>query len=541
MTRTLPSGPWHGHFMYADEVDVAHATSLTLEASGHAIEGAGADADGPFTVVGVWDGARAQARWQKRYVDMGGVVVAYVGRWDDAHQELTGRWRVVNNPVHGRFALRPGDGGMFETTPRDARAFMRQRAAEWQSLCKVDLEALRFDGERAMLAHLLRDPDYVRTMQQAVLERDEAEGAMRRQSMSASRVRLRRAMAPGLFALLDRCQEALGLRAPVLLYVVNDGAVNARVVATRDNVISVTFTSAALNQLDPDELLYVLGHELGHALLGHLETPRVDDPSVGGLTCLRSFALQRYEELSADRVGLLCCRDVHTALRAEFVLTTGVVNRAVLGAPSAFLEHARRAVDELEAARGHAVHLGFDTHPYGEMRALAIELFSRSTTFRALVGAGGGDLDEPALERQVARLVRLMNPSIMEAGLQGTDALEFMLLGSLAVAAATKGTSRTEANAIRRLGRGHDELVERLTAMPLEEQQIRMIELAELLVAALPVADRAGIVNDVTLVARADGRISRAEREVLDGVAGLLGLDPEGVGDALAAAEAGLD
>ena len=540
--RAPAAGAWHGHYTWAFDPDRVHPTSFTLSLAGSTLEGAGVDEGGEFTLAGTWDGTRAVARWQKRYADHGAAPIAYVGRLSP-EGELAGRWRIVDGAETGRFALRPGDGGMFETSTRNAKAALRARTRAWQAHCKVDLEALRFDGERAVLAHLLGDPAYVHAMQRATAERDELVGAMRRRAVAYDRVRLRRAMVPGVFKLLDRCVEVLGLTAPVELYVVNDGAMNAHVITSRDHGISVELTQGILNALEPAELLSVLGHELGHALLGHLETPQVlEGDSVSGLTCLRSFALQRYEEVSADRVGLLCCDDLAVALRTEFILTTGVTNRALLGDPAAFLEHARAALAALEKTGAEALNpYGLDTHPYGEMRAVAVDLFARSTTFAKLMGRAGGELDEARMERDVARLVRLMNPSAVEAGLKDTDTLELLLLGAIAVAEATRGTSAAEAKVIRRLGREHPELDERLREMTFEEQQVRLVELAELLTATLPVGARAGVVDDLTLVAQADGRISAKERRVLDAIAGLLGLGAEGVGDALDLANAGLD
>lgn len=537
-----PAGAWHGHFTYSYDPEMPHPTALVLAVRGAEVEGAGEDEDGEYVVEkGAWDAARGVVRWQKRYPAAGGATVAYVGRWGPAEAELTGRWRIVNSAMHGRFALRPGAGAGYEPSTKEARAFLRRRAAAWQTLCGVDLEALRFDGERAMLAHLLRDPDYVKLMQKVSAERDEFEGAQRKRTLNHSgRLRLRRPMVPGIFALLDRCVEVLGLKAPVELGVVNDGSVNASVTCTSDNRVTIDLTNGIINQLEPAELLYVLGHELGHALLGHLETPRVENQETSGLTCLRSFALQRYEEVSADRVGLLCCQDVHTALRAEFVLTTGIVNRAALGEVGAFLEHSRAAVDAYDAAPGAGTH-GLDTHPYGELRALAIDLFGRSKTYRQLLGRAGGEVSEEAMEREVARLVRLMNPSALEAGLKSTDALEFLLLGAVAVAQASGGTSASEAKVIKRLGREHPEVLERVRALPFEEQQIRMLELAELLAVALPAPERQGLVNDITLVASADGRVTKKEREALDALSGLLGLNNEAVGDVLDLFGPGLD
>lgn len=535
---TLPAGPWHGHFAYSREPMGLNPTALTLSLDGDAIEGAGADHDGEFDLRGVRDGA--QVRWQKRYRQPGGPRVVYAGAWDQATGELSGRWRLVHSGSHGRFSLRPGEGSPFDDSAARARAFLKRRAKEWQALCDIDLEAVRFDGERAVLTHLLADPDYVRLMRDQLSLREEADVVNRRATLSSARVRLRRPMVPGLFALLDRCVDVLGLRAPVDLYCVNDGAANACVSTTPDRRIVIEVTAGAINQLDAGEMLYVLGHEIAHALLGHLETPRLDSDEGTGLTALRSYALQRYEEISADRVGLLCCDDVQTALRAEFVMTTGIVNRAALGAPGAFLEHARQTVAALDAPEP-TLDEGFATHPHGELRALAIDLFGRSRTFHRLLGREQGELDERALEREVARLVRLMNPSVLERGLAEDDVSDFILLGALSVAGATGGVVASEKKVLKRLAAGQAKRLAKLEALSFEEQQIRMLELAEVLVVTLPAPTRVGLMDELTVVARADGRVSKGEQAALEGIAELLGVGAGSVDETLDALDAPLD
>lgn len=544
MTRkaTQLSGHWQGHFAYAVDPNALTPTALKLDVEGDAVTGEGVDNDGPFTVTGTFDAARSTVRWQKRYAGRHGTRVAYVGRLDAASQEITGRWRVINTSVWGRFTLRPGErvGAVLERDTSKAEDFLKRRAEEWRSLCTVDIEALRFDGERAMLEPLLRDPDYVNALARVQETRDELSSAIRASGPSMTRVRLRRPMVPGLFDLLDRCVKVLGLKAPVDLYVTNDGAFNACVTVTRDRRIVIEVTSGAINHLAPAEMLYVLGHEIGHALLGHLETPHVEGDAVIGITALRSFALQRYEEVSADRVGLLCCDDVEAALRAEFILTTGITNRDALGDVRAFVEHARRAIEAIDSRDAEALS-GFDTHPYGEMRALAIDLFSRSKTLAALVGREGAALSEEKMEREVARLMRLMNPSVMEAGLKDSDIAEFVVLAALAVAEATGGVSASERRALKKLAQGRTELIEKAQSLPFEEQQLRLVELAEVLTTTLPIMDRAAIVADLTVVARVDGRVSARERLALNGIAELLAVPFGGVDDTLDSAEHGID
>lgn len=537
-----PSGQWHGHFAYMYDPEGVVPTDLTIAFEGGAIAGEGADQDGKYTVSGELD-SHGAARWKKRYAGRHGAQVAYVGRWNLETRELSGRWRVVNTPMHGRFVLRPGErtGAELAGEHGVARAFLERRVKEWQSLCAVDLEALRFDGERVMIEALLGDPDYVAVMKRLQDERDELSATMRAAAPTVARVRLRRPMAPGLFALLDRCVAAIGLEADIDLFVINDGAINACVMTTRDRRVLIEITAGAINQLEPAEMLYVLGHELGHAVLGHLETPRAEGEQSSGVTSLRSFALQRYEEISADRVGLLCCGDVFAALRAEFILTTGITNRDALGDVRAFVEHARQAIDAIDERRVDA-GAGFDTHPYGELRALAIDLFARSKTYAALSGKEHPEgLSESRMEREVARIMRLMNPSVMEAGLKNTDVVEFVALASLAVAEATGGVSAVERRTLRKMLKEHGDTVAKAQAMPFEEQQLRLVDLAEVLSMTLPVTDRMALVEDLTVVARADGRVSARERGVLDAIAALLGIAAGGVDDTLGPLEAGID
>ena len=537
-----PSGPWNGNFTYAFDPEGVNPTDLVMTFEGGTLAGEGTDGDGRYTVAGELD-AHGAARWQKRYAGRHGAQVAYLGRWNPETRELTGRWRVVNTPTHGRFVLRPGERSGAALVGGDdvARAFLARRREAWQSRCAVDLEALRFDGERAMTEALLRDPDYVTLMKLVQDERDEISGAMTATAPSSARVRLRRPMAPGLFALLDRCVATLGLAAPIELFVQNDGAINACVMVTRDPRIVLEITAGAINQFEPAEMLYVLGHELGHAVLGHLETPRAEGQGTTGMTSLRSFALQRYEEISADRVGLLCCGDVYAALRAEFILATGITNRDALGDVRAFVEHARQAIEAIDSQRIDT-GVGFDTHPYAELRALAIDLFARSKTYATLSGKEHpAGLSEAHMEREVARVMRLMNPSVMEAGLKNTDMVEFVALAALAVAGATAGVSAVERRTLRKLLKGHEEIVAKAQALSFEEQQLRLVDLSEVLAISLSLTDRMALVADLTVVARADGRVSRREKGVLDAIASLLGLEVGGVDDTLAPMEAGID
>lgn len=113
------------------------------------------------------------------------------------------------------------------------------------------------------------------------------------------------------------------------------GAINAY--TTGSEVPIVVATSGLVNAFTRQELTFVLGHELGHYVCGHVRCHALarflTNASEGlgrifggvaelgtwlGASSIRPLLMSwsRYSELSADRAGLLACRDFDTACRA---------------------------------------------------------------------------------------------------------------------------------------------------------------------------------------------------------------------------------
>ncbi len=98
----------------------------------------------------------------------------------------------------------------------------------------------------------------------------------------------------------------------------------------------IVLNSGALRLLDDDELTYLLGHELGHIMSGHvlyrtmtvilLQLAQMGFPVVGLAARAVLIALlewSRKSELSADRAGLLSLQHPEATLRAFMVLAGG--------------------------------------------------------------------------------------------------------------------------------------------------------------------------------------------------------------------------
>lgn len=125
--------------------------------------------------------------------------------------------------------------------------------------------------------------------------------------------------------------EALGLSTVPELYVAH-GELNAY--CAGGERMFVVVTSSVLDILDPVELRFVLGHELGHLMSGHaryhalgryLATSfgMLSEATLGITSAVYASTVQpwlfnwyRLSEYTADRAGLLACQNREAALRA---------------------------------------------------------------------------------------------------------------------------------------------------------------------------------------------------------------------------------
>ncbi|WP_107773780.1 M48 family metallopeptidase [Nocardioides sediminis] len=142
------------------------------------------------------------------------------------------------------------------------------------------------------------------------------------------------------FTRLHRLLAEVGvsLDAPDLpeMYVASDPTLSAQTVGMDRPVI--VLSSGLVHHLDDDELRFVIGHELGHAVSGHavyrtlllrlLGLTGLLSAIPGGAVGIRMVTVgllewSRKAELSADRAGVLACQDPTAALRTHMKLASG--------------------------------------------------------------------------------------------------------------------------------------------------------------------------------------------------------------------------
>jgi Zn-dependent protease with chaperone function len=170
------------------------------------------------------------------------------------------------------------------------------------------------------------------------------------------------------------------------LYIQRSAEVNA--VAMGMDKPFIVVTTGLLDLMDPDELRFVLAHELGHVLSGHAlyrsmlyHVVRLSARAVWftiGYLGLRAViaALEewaRKSELSADRAGLLGCQDPNAGLRALMKLAGGA--RLYAMDPAAFLEQAAEydASGDLRDGVLKLLNLEGQRHPFTVLRAAELQ------------------------------------------------------------------------------------------------------------------------------------------------------------------------
>jgi uncharacterized tellurite resistance protein B-like protein len=366
-----------------------------------------------------------------------------------------------------------------------------------------------------------------------------------RAEMLKTSFKLSRGLAPVVWRAVDRCTEFLGVTQPIEVYVMPSPEANAFVIPPEKGRVIMGITSSCIERLEPLELVSVVGHELGHVIFDHHGMSRMlefqYDERITPADAMKMYAWMRYAELTADRVGLLCCDDYDACLSAEFKLVSGLCDPKHIGD----LKEVAKQFTSLTKEKMEENEMDWlATHPYAPLRIRALGLFWSSTTYSSLRGRSGGSVGEKELEGEIETMMSLMNPSCLdEKAPRKEEVRELLALGGLSVALADKRLDDLEMKKLARLT-GDNSLAPGMEAELKSSRKARNARLVELCRRSrehLPLLRRRKIVEDLCAIALADNEVAETEITVLTTIASLLGVDPMDVDAALGRAEMPLD
>jgi len=183
------------------------------------------------------------------------------------------------------------------------------------------------------------------------------------------------------------------------LYVQADPTLSAQTIGMEKPII--VLSSGLVHHLDDDELRFVIGHELGHAISGHavyrtlllrlLGLGGLLNAIPGGALAIRMVTVgllewSRKAELSADRAGLLASQDPTAALRFHMKLASGGTLDEL--DVTSFLTQGAE-YDEGGDVRESLIKLSLlqqQTHPFAVVRATELRRWIDTGAYTAILG-----------------------------------------------------------------------------------------------------------------------------------------------------------
>lgn len=199
---------------------------------------------------------------------------------------------------------------------------------------------------------------------------------------------------PEMYEIIEKCANEIGMAIPYVIISNSIKGVNACTCGT--NQFAFVMISSLLPMvMKKDELCFVIGHELGHLAMGHALYHTAGQligvagsylPVVGNaISSTISFPLNawsRRSEITADRAGLLCCKDLEVAKRALFRLETGLYSANGVNIDEYIAE------SEAMLSSSHLGKLSEYTysHPIIPKRIKALEMFAKSEVYADAIG-----------------------------------------------------------------------------------------------------------------------------------------------------------
>jgi uncharacterized tellurite resistance protein B-like protein len=213
-------------------------------------------------------------------------------------------------------------------------------------------------------------------------------------------VRITKSSRPDIFEIIENSLSMFGhTKQPFDVFAQKNltESENAVVFVENKNVIFV-FIHDILKTFTPNEVKYVIGHEVGHFSLGHnakrlelspvwLALEKAQEVQVLGehpdlMELMMYFMLlPQLQELGADRIGLLVAQDRNASISGLVKLHGGFFSDNI--DIDAYIEQAKKArplsPEDLD-----------QSHPYGPKRSWALDEFYKSDLFNKAFGKEGG-------------------------------------------------------------------------------------------------------------------------------------------------------
>lgn len=398
--------------------------------------------------------------------------------------------------------------------------------------CELDLGSIVYDGDRDYYLELTQNEVISHAMNEAskALQNNDF-----KTSLLKNTFRLSRSMAPKVYRALDRCVSKLALKTRFSIYVSQDPRLNAYCYPPQDGQGHILLTSSLVEKLSEDELTFVIGHELGHYLYKHYKISpshfmqnhgQEISPALG----IKLFSWQRGAELTADRIGLICCENYESACLANFKISSGVTSDALSFDLPAYISQFSEIESAISGGKASLEDL-YSSHPINPIRVIALEIFSKSSTYINIVKSEKQpEYSEELMEKEVSDLMSHMEPSYLNSSEDmNVKMKEAVFFGGIALAKADGQIDQNEMQYLLQLLSAEEtHFVEEI--LNDHNSEIVLRSMSERLKESLPhlsITQRCNVIRDIAIVATCDGQISENEMMCLAEICNIFQIHPD--------------
>lgn len=392
---------------------------------------------------------------------------------------------------------------------------------------KEAMDRIRFVSERQLFESLSGDEPIAKVAEK--LRTSNVEDANRRRLL-ANALRITDRIIPSLMERVELVQRITHLEGTeVETYIHNSPHHSASCMHFENGGIFLLISSGLYTKLTERELLFVLGHELGHVVYQHHLLPArailAQRGACNAERALKLMAWARRAEISADRVGMLCCQDLDVAAKALIKLSCGLSDDLLEFDLPGYVS--QLADIETISRTVRAVEDFYCTHPFNPIRVVALSRFWESHTLAEFVGHSPGKHSDQRVDGRIDELLRFMDPDA--ATIQNRSVAECLVWGGFWVAASDGRIDRVEiqalGNAVKsRMGNEAAAIIQQ-AAEPLKLIRERFMGAAEGC-RGLPPFQRHAIVQQLIAVAKANVAVAAEEKNTLQEICIALEVNP---------------
>ena len=196
-------------------------------------------------------------------------------------------------------------------------------------MSNIDYTKLRYDGETALVKIL--EEDFAIKNYYDIFENEDELKQIVNQLLIDS-VKLNEIIAPRLYTICETAKSILNYKEDIDFFIISSIDVNAFSINGFNFVPHmICLTSALVKLLTDDELLFVIGHEIGHLIYRHSQLYVVnslmsnrEEHEIPAHISNIFTRWNQYAEISSDRIGYVVQPDLETIGKVFFKFASGL-------------------------------------------------------------------------------------------------------------------------------------------------------------------------------------------------------------------------